>query len=588
MQQMQRLSRIEDEEHISAELAEEAKRRSRMESYAPQPFQFDLRDGNRALEPPRRTHNPYFSPVGTPGGASTPNLQSYPFLQEPHTPIRTEPPSGTQTPLSMEKVMDEKSDKKPQDLMPFFTDPTGLYFKTFERKLETLNGKNSESTMCIEEYLVKSEKQWFSRLHAAKMNRSGVNTPAVSIHSGEDTGAGEGMEQFLLPQNYEAPSGLKRLMVKKIGDWPVYAFLLALGQIIAANSYQITLLTGQIGETATELYVIASIYFIASLFWWFTFRRLPCFYVLTAPFALYGFAFFLLGMAPYAKTTNGRGWVQYVATGFYAFASASGSFFFSQNFGSTGSAPVKAWGFRACMIQGTQQIYIVCLWWWGSRLTNAATEGKGASTLITYGWPITAITVPIALLLWAVGAVLFVGLPEYYRQAPGAVPSFYRAVFRRKIIVWFMVATFIQNLFLSAPYGRNWKYLWSSKHAPAWSIVLLIILFFIVIWAVILWYFSEQSTIHSWILPMFAVGLGAPRWCQILWSCSNIGMYLPWAGGPVASAILGRMLWLWLGVLDSLQGIGFGMILLQTLTRYHVTFTLSKFWSLNVLHITLY
>lgn len=69
-------------------------------------------------------------------------------------------------------------------------------------------------------------------------------------------------------------------------------------------------------------------------------------------------------------------------------------------------------------------------------------------------------------------------------------------------------------------------------------------------------------------------------------------MYIPWAGGPVAGALVGRALWLWLGVLDSLQGVGefplaankarhvlihvkgFGMILLHTMTRFHVTFTL--------------
>jgi alpha-1,3-glucan synthase len=42
----------------------------------------------------------------------------------------------------------------------------------------------------------------------------------------------------------------------------------------------------------------------------------------------------------------------------------------------------------------------------------------------------------------------------------------------------------------------------------------------------------------------------------------------------VASALIARGLWLWLGVLDSLQGVGFGMILLQTMTRFHNTFTL--------------
>jgi len=58
--------------------------------------------------------------------------------------------------------------------------------------------------------------------------------------------------------------------------------------------------------------------------------------VLATPFAAYGFAFFLLGLAPYAHTEFGRGWVQNVATGFYAMASSSGAFYFSLNFGSEG------------------------------------------------------------------------------------------------------------------------------------------------------------------------------------------------------------------------------------------------------------
>ena len=118
------------------------------------------------------------------------------------------------------------------------------------------------------------------------------------------------------------------------------------------------------------------------------------------------------------------------------------------------------------------------------------------------------------------------------------------------------------------------SYLWSSRHAPGWAIFLLILLFFVVVWIGILLFFGYLSTTHSWIIPIFAVGLGAPRWCQILWSNSNIGQYLPWAGGPIASALLGRCLWLWLGVLDSIQGIGFGMILLQTMVRFHCSFAL--------------
>ena len=53
-----------------------------------------------------------------------------------------------------------------------------------------------------------------------------------------------------------------------------------------------------------------------------------------------------------------------------------------------------------------------------------------------------------------------------------------------------------------------------------------------------------------------------------------MGLYVPWAGSPIAGALVARILWLWLGVLDAIQGVGLGMILLQTLTRYHITFTL--------------
>ena len=271
--------------------------------------------------------------------------------------------------------------------------------------------------------------------------------------------------------------------------------------------------------------------------------------------------------------------MQNLGTAMYAVASSSGSIFFALNFGDEGGAPVKAWVYRACVIQGTQQAYVVGLWYWGSVLTKETAQGltentHAGSSTITNSWVMTAITVPIAVFLWICGLIIFFGLPDYYRQAPGAVPSFYSSLTRRKIILWFFVTVLIQNYWLSAPYGRNWGYLWSSNHAQGWQVVLLCVLFFIIVWAAFLWIFGVLSKDHSWILPVFAIGLGAPRWCQMLWGTSNIGQYVPWAGGPVASALVGRSLWLWLGVLDSLQGVGFGMILLQTLTRIHIAFTL--------------
>jgi len=41
----------------------------------------------------------------------------------------------------------------------------------------------------------------------------------------------------------------------------------------------------------------------------------------------------------------------------------------------------------------------------------------------------------IAVFLWIIGTLIFFGLPDYYRQAPGKVPAFYRTLLRRKIVV---------------------------------------------------------------------------------------------------------------------------------------------------------
>lgn len=137
----------------------------------------------------------------------------------------------------------------------------------------------------------------------------------------------------------------------------------------------------------------------------------------------------------------------------------------------------------------------------------------------------------------------------------------------------FLVAGIIQGYFLTLPYSRNWRYLWSSQHAPTWTIAILIIAFFIGVWTALLSLFSKLSTCYPWIVPIFAIGLGAPRWGQILWSTSSMGSWLPWASSPVSGALMGRALWLWLGVLDAIQQAGLGMMLLQTLTRVHVVFT---------------
>lgn len=213
-----------------------------------------------------------------------------------------------------------------------------------------------------------------------------------------------------------------------------------------------------------------------------------------------------------------------VASGVYAIASSSGSLYFAMNFGDEGGSPVKAWIYRCCVIQGTQQIYVLALWFWGDYINKLTNRGIAVNTSTV---DMTIIMYPVAALLFLIGLFVFAGLPDYYRQDPGQVPSFYGPLFRRHVVVWFWVAVVLQNLVLSSQYGRNWTYLWSSNHASVWEIVVLTLGFFIFVWAVILFVMSHLSKTHTWILPIFAIGLGAPRWAQSLWSCSTLASTFP-------------------------------------------------------------
>ena len=119
---------------------------------------------------------------------------------------------------------------------------------------------------------------------------------------------------------------------------------------------------------------------------------------------------------------------------------------------------------------------------------------------------------------------------------------------------------------------------------PKWQIALLIVIFFLGVWAAMLAVLTHFSKVHTWLLPVFAVGLGAPRWCQVSSTTvsKSFGRLLrrKWEDAlvhissthPISleqvrqNPYLGISLWLWLGVLDAIQGVGLGMILLQVIS----------------------
>ena len=151
---------------------------------------------------------------------------------------------------------------------------------------------------------------------------------------------------------------------------------------------------------------------------------------------LYGMAFFLIAIAPYGPIIGGRAWIQNVATGIYAAAASSGSVYFSLNFGAEGDAPMSVWVWRACVVQGTQQAYLIVLWYWGSRLASLSAAGnKELGLILPAPWAMTVVGTILGAASWVIATVVWLGLPDHYRHPPSKVPSFYSTTFRRKIVL---------------------------------------------------------------------------------------------------------------------------------------------------------
>jgi alpha-1,3-glucan synthase len=359
---------------------------------------------------------------------------------------------------------------------------------------------------------------------------------------------------------------LQIAMSRELGGWPLYTIVIAFGQMLSATSFQITLLSGQNWETDLQLYVLGAVFLAASAVWYTLFRYKPSIWVLAAPWVFFGIAFFLIGLPSLHSSLKGaHDALSSAATWSYAVASAAAFCFFGLNFGEEAGAATEVWMMRACIVQGSQQIWVAALWYWGHEL-NTVSEAVAAP------WWIICIVWPLAAMSFLFCFLMVYGLPDYYRQTPPQVPGFLKTLFRRKLVLWFLAAELLRDYWLSGPYGRNWGFLWSVP-IPKWQITLLVIAFFIVLWFLILAALTYFSKTHTWLLAIFAVGLGAPRWCQMLWGTSSLALYIPWAGH--AGPYLGLSLWLWLGVLDAVQGVGLGMILLQTLSRLHVCATLA-------------
>jgi alpha-1,3-glucan synthase len=104
--------------------------------------------------------------------------------------------------------------------------------------------------------------------------------------------------------------------------------------MLAANSYQMTLLTGQNYQDNLQLYVLSAVFLASSFVWYTMFRLKPSVYVLSAPWLFYGIAFFLIGLPSLSSKLQATHTIlSDIATWSYAVASAAAFIFFGLNFG---------------------------------------------------------------------------------------------------------------------------------------------------------------------------------------------------------------------------------------------------------------
>jgi len=78
---------------------------------------------------------------------------------------------------------------------------------------------------------------------------------------------------------------------------------------------------------------------------------------------------------------------------------------------------------------------VVALWYWGAALAKAQGTASVVANLNSFPTIIIPLGVGVACLMWGIGAIILIGLPQYYHQTPGNIPSFYSSLFRRKIII---------------------------------------------------------------------------------------------------------------------------------------------------------
>jgi glycogen synthase len=344
-----------------------------------------------------------------------------------------------------------------------------------------------------------------------------------------------------------------RAMQTHVLGWPIYTICLLLGQLLSSTSFQIALLADSATLKQWQFYAMGGVFIVASIMWFVLYRCYESRLVLSLPFLLFGISFL-------SALMFGPSLISTAPLLLYTVGSAALPYYFALNFGQESGSQISLWIFRAMIGETCRQVWTSSLFFWNYVDTKDPDHHVVKSPMMI------AIISSCSVILGLLGVLLYFGLPRVYLQIPPTVPRFWRNLMKRKLVLWYWLSEVVKTYFLSGVFGRNMSFLWA--HPLDNRSTLYIALIFQAFGLLCLGWMAYKSSTHSWVLPIFAVGLLSPRWSQMALSTSLMGFYLPWSGdlGPY----VGISLWLWLAVMDTIQSAGLMIMLLQTLTRIHV------------------
>lgn len=184
--------------------------------------------------------------------AAQDDIESDAIESRPESPRRTDygiltPLAAPRVPrpeashLSLASVLSGREDFALSKVEDMFTDADGKYLKQFTSELQKIDAKASKDELCIEEFITKREKEWSNEVRNKKLGLDSFavekghishKVPTAPSQVSEDqleSGASHPESQFDEPLvSFKRPTGIKLFLQRRIGDWPLYSFFIAL------------------------------------------------------------------------------------------------------------------------------------------------------------------------------------------------------------------------------------------------------------------------------------------------------------------------------------------------------------------------